>query len=77
MSFQEDQQPNNNTDDAETTDNAEDAETEETTEDDGNENDDDAVPAEPPRPGVLATAWIFVSTFFTSLLPMDPANMAN
>ena len=65
-----------NQDDADTTDNPEDGEMDEVTE--GEEADPEpAGPEELPRPGVLGTAWIFVSTFFTSLLPMDPANMAN
>ncbi|XP_011682075.1 homocysteine-responsive endoplasmic reticulum-resident ubiquitin-like domain member 2 protein isoform X1 [Strongylocentrotus purpuratus] len=32
----------------------------------------EAEPAEPPRPGMLLTVWIFVSTFFTSILPQGP-----
>ncbi|XP_038069999.1 homocysteine-responsive endoplasmic reticulum-resident ubiquitin-like domain member 2 protein [Patiria miniata] len=29
-------------------------------------------PPEPPKPGVLTIAWVFLSTFFTSLFPQDP-----
>ena len=29
-------------------------------------------PPEPPRPGALTIAWVFLSTFFTSLFPQDP-----
>ncbi|XP_054748688.2 homocysteine-responsive endoplasmic reticulum-resident ubiquitin-like domain member 2 protein [Lytechinus pictus] len=32
----------------------------------------EAEPVEPPRPGMLVTVWIFVSTFFTSILPQGP-----
>ncbi|XP_071501572.1 homocysteine-responsive endoplasmic reticulum-resident ubiquitin-like domain member 2 protein [Diadema antillarum] len=29
-------------------------------------------PDDPPRPGLLATTWIFISTFFTSIVPQGP-----
>ena len=29
-------------------------------------------PIEPPPPGVLAVAWSFIMTFFTSLVPQQP-----
>jgi len=36
------------------------------------ENRDAVPPVEPPRPSVIAIAWCFVSTFFTSLIPQPP-----
>ena len=29
-------------------------------------------PDEPPRPGILVTAWVFIYTFFTSIIPQGP-----
>uniref|UniRef100_A0A3P9I7H1 Homocysteine-responsive endoplasmic reticulum-resident ubiquitin-like domain member 2 protein n=1 Tax=Oryzias latipes TaxID=8090 RepID=A0A3P9I7H1_ORYLA len=52
-------------------------EDEESTEEGGGGPEDPALAAAQPEPSLLTTAWSFISTFFTSLLPERPPHMAN
>lgn len=52
-------------------------EEDESGEEGGGEGGDEQAPALPPEVGFLTTAWSFISTFFTSLIPEGrplPAN---
>lgn len=52
-------------------------EDEESAEEGGGGPEDRALAAAQPEPSLLTTAWSFISTFFTSLLPERPPHMAN
>ncbi|XP_022094578.1 homocysteine-responsive endoplasmic reticulum-resident ubiquitin-like domain member 2 protein [Acanthaster planci] len=64
-SNQEQQQDENSEQDAS-------GESQEEQETDSDSAETATAPLEPPRPGVLTVAWVFLSTFFTSLFPQDP-----